>query len=133
VDDVVTAILQSLTLPAAAGEAFNLGSEQPPTWNEYFGRYAQSLRALPARKITRTRLRLELGLYGPLLKIAEEALGPQAVSSRPAIRPRLIDLCQRDIRMNVRKAQESLGMCWRPLEQGLEESAQWFLAGGRTR
>lgn len=133
-EDVVTAVQRSLTRPEAAGQAFNLGSPAPPTWNEYFARYAQWLGAAPVRNIGAGRVRLELDVLGPLLKIAEQTrLCPRRLADWPAIRPWLIDLCQLAIRMEVSKAQARLGLQWRPLEQGLEECATWFLQGGRTR
>jgi 2-alkyl-3-oxoalkanoate reductase len=133
VDDVATATVRAIEIPAAAGEAFNLGSPHPPTWNEYFRRYAQFLRATPVQHVSRMALLAELSLYGLGLKIAEKALGrsnPWAQS--PAIRPWLIDLCKHDIRMQVRKAELTLGMQWRSLDSGLEQTADWFLAGGRA-
>jgi nucleoside-diphosphate-sugar epimerase len=133
VDDVVTATLRAIETPAAAGEAFNLGSPQPPTWNEYFRRYAQFLRATPVRPISRAALLAELNLYGLGLKVGERLLGQSNPwAERPAIRPWLLQLCKHDIRMQVRKAEQTLGMQWRPLDTGLEQTAAWFLAGGRT-
>jgi 2-alkyl-3-oxoalkanoate reductase len=133
VDDVVTATLRAIETPAAAGEAFNLGSPQPPTWNEYLRRYAQFLRATPVRPISRAALLAELNLYGLGLQVAATLLGQSNPwAERPAIRPWLLQLCKHDIRMQVRKAEQTLGMQWRPLDAGLEQTAAWFLAGGRT-
>lgn len=133
VDDVVAATLRAIEIPAAAGEAFNLGSPVPPTWNEYFHRYAQFLGAAPVRHISKMALLAELNLYGWGLKAVERLLGQSNPwAERPAIRPWLIELCKHDIRMQVRKAEQTLGLQWRPLDSGLEETAGWFLAGGRT-
>jgi 2-alkyl-3-oxoalkanoate reductase len=132
VDDVATAAVRAIEVPAAAGEAFNLGSPHPPTWNEYFRRYAQFLRATPVREISKLALLAELCLYGPGLKVAEKAFGrSNPWAQRPAIRPWLIDLCKHDIRMQVRKAEQTLGMQWRSLDSGLEQTATWFLAASR--
>lgn len=129
VDDVVSAILASLRAPAAAGQAFNLGSPVALTWNEYFTRYAHALKAEPVRRIGGPRLRLELSLLGPLLKIRERIVGHDAM---PALRPWLTDLCRLKVRMRVERAEQVLGLQWKPLEQGLDECAHWFLAGNRT-
>ena len=79
VDDVVSAVLASLRTPAAAGQAFNLGSPVPPTWNEYFVRFAQLLKAQPVRHVGRQRLWFELNLLGPLLKIRERVVGDDTI------------------------------------------------------
>ena len=129
VDDVAAAALRAIELPAAAGEAFNLGSPNPPTWNEYFQRYAQFLGALPLRRISAAGLLLELNLYGPALKVAEKLLrGSSPWAERPALRPWLLELCKHDIRMQVGKAEQTLGIRWRTLDAGLQETAAWFLS-----
>ena len=126
VDDVVVAILSALREPAAAGHAFNLGSPQVPTWNEYFLRYAHALRAEPVRRIGRGRLWFELAVRGPLLKVGERLTGKEAA---PAIRPWLTDLCRLAVRMRVERAEQVLGLRWKPLDKGLDECATWFVAG----
>jgi 2-alkyl-3-oxoalkanoate reductase len=128
VDDVVRAVLSALEPPARASGAFNLGSSTPPTWNAYFSQYARALEA-PMQRISRARLRFELTLYGPLLKLATAAFGENGLlRDRPPIRPWLIKLCGHDIRLNVARAEQELGMRWRPLTDGLEESAGWLRA-----
>lgn len=126
VDDVVAAILSALREPEAAGHAFNLGSPQVPTWNEYFLQYACALQAEPVRRIGRGRLWFELAVRGPLLKVGERLTGKDAV---PAIRPWLTDLCRLAVRMRVDRAEQVLGLRWKPLDKGLDECATWFLAG----
>lgn len=133
VNDVSRAAILALQVPSAAGEAFNLASPSPPTWNGYFLRYARALGVAPARRITRERLAMELTVVGPLLKVAERLTRrSKYVAERPAIRPWLLSLCRHEIRMDVRKAEELLGIRWLPLEAGLEQTARWFCAGGRT-
>ena len=126
VDDVVAAILSALREPAAAGHAFNLGSPQVPTWNEYFLQYAHALRAAPVQRIGRGRLWFELAVRGPLLKVGERLTGKDAM---PAIRPWLTDLCRLAVRMRVERAEQVLGMRWKPLDEGLDECATWFVTG----
>lgn len=129
VDDVVAAILAALRTPAAAGQAFNLGSPDAPTWNDYFARYARALEAAPVAHISGARLQMELRLLGLVFKLRERVTGNDAV---PAIRPWLTDLCRLAVRMRVERAEQVLGLKWKPLDQGLDECARWFLAGNRS-
>lgn len=133
VDDVAVATVRALEIPLAGGEAFNLGSAEPPTWNQYFAAYAHALGATPVRQLSRGRLGCELYLSGPVLKIMEKAL-PRArlLKDNPAIRPWLTQLCRHGLRIEVKKAERLLAMQWLPLEQGLAQTAHWFLQGGRT-
>jgi nucleoside-diphosphate-sugar epimerase len=132
VEDVAAAVLRSLQAPAAGGEAINLGSPDPVTWNEYFRAYARALRAEPVRHISAEALRREVRFYGPALKLAEIALGRRSPwRARPALRPWLLRLCRHDQRMLVGKAERILGMSWTPLDVGLSQTASWFLGGAR--
>src|SRR6185312_14443423 len=111
-------------------EAFNLGSPDPPSWNHYFRLYAQALGSSPVRRVGPARLNFELRVIGPALKVAEKLLPhSRLLASQPALRPWLTTLCRHDIRMSVAKAERLLGIHWRPLEDGLAETAKWFLAG----
>lgn len=131
VDDVALAVVRSLETREAAGEAFNLGPPEPLTWNEYFRRYARALGAAPLRRITGARLGVELGLYGPALKIAGKLLRRADQQLQyPPIRPWLTKLCQHDIRLDVSKAEQRLGLQWRPLDASLEQTAAWLRSGG---
>ncbi len=133
VDDVAAATVRALQLERAGGEAFNLGSASPPTWNGYFSSYAAALGATPLQRISPARLAFELRVRGPMLKAAEMLFAGRAfLQASPPIRPWLTTLCRHRIRMEVGKAEEMLGMRWRPLEAGLAETASWFRSGGRT-
>lgn len=134
VDDVAMAAVRALQLESAGSEAFNLGSPEPPTWNEYFSRFAHALGATPLRQVSSSRLQYELKMRGPVLKIVEKLL-PRSLSlaSEPPIRPWLTTLCSQQIRMDVSKAESTLGMRWQPLDTGLDQTAAWFRNGGRTR
>jgi nucleoside-diphosphate-sugar epimerase len=120
---VVAAVQRSLTVPA--GGIFNLSLDAAPTWNEYFRRYAAALGAPAPRPMSRLRLGAETRLISPLLKIAELA-GARGDSLPPAIRPWLLRICRHRIRMNVARAEAGLGMHWRPLDNGLSDTAKWF-------
>ncbi len=129
VGDVVDAIERALRIRGIEGEAFNLSSASPPTWNEYFRQYAAALGTCFV-PISRTRLLLEQYLVAPPLKIAEILSQRMRAGWRPPapIRPWLLRLCAHPIRMNVGKAESRLGMQWIPLDQGLRDSAAWYLS-----
>jgi nucleoside-diphosphate-sugar epimerase len=127
VDDVATAAARALGTPHIEGSIFNLAQPPIPTWNEYFAQYAQSLGALPVRRISRNRLLMEQVLFAPALKLLELVASPA-----PPIRPWLLALCRHRIGMVATRAETTLGMKWTPLVEGLKASADWFLAGGRT-
>jgi 2-alkyl-3-oxoalkanoate reductase len=132
VDDVAAAVVQALTRPGAAGNAFNLANPEPPSWNAYFQLYARALGAQPAR-ISATRLSAELRLYGPALKVTQKLLGRRNPwQAHEALRPWLMDLLRHDIRLDSVKAADFLGIRFRPLAEGLDETARWFLDRGKA-
>lgn len=135
VEDVAAAALQALRLPGIEGQTFNLTLSTVPTWNDYFARYAEMLGAVPLRRISSRRLAIERRLLAPPLKLLEFAgrLPPfRRLSLPPPIRPWLLQLCKHRIAMIATRAETILGMRWTPLDTGLKEAADWFLAGGRT-
>jgi nucleoside-diphosphate-sugar epimerase len=128
IDDLVTAIAQALRLPDVAGRVFNLAMAQPPTWNDYFIRFARALGAVPVARIGRRRLQLETKLLAPPLKIAEilfAKAGIRASNLPEPIPPSVVRLCSQDIRLDVSAAEKSLQMSWTELGEGLERSAHW--------
>ncbi|MFM2289734.1 MAG: hypothetical protein RL684_2877 [Pseudomonadota bacterium] len=131
VDDVATAVLRALRLPGIAGRAYNLALPEPPSWNGYFRQYAQALGIAPLRAVSPLRWRLELKLFGPLLKLAEVGASAARLRWRPPapIRPWLATLCRHDIRLDVRRAGGELGMQWLPLAQGLRDAAAAMATG----
>jgi len=132
VDDVVQAVLRGLSHPAAEGQAFNLATPEPPTWNEYFVSYAKALGAVPARRVPARRLKLETRVLAIPLKVAEIAARKLHLSMRSLpqpIPPSLARLWQQEIRLSTRKAEGLLGLRWKPVETGLRETADWYLRG----
>jgi 2-alkyl-3-oxoalkanoate reductase len=125
VDDVVAAVLAALRAPEARGQAFNLGSPEPPTWNEYFLAYARALGAVPLQRIPRWRLGLEklLGLPLKALEVVARKLRLPAAWLPVPITPSLLHTFGWDLRLDVTKAERLLGLRWRPLAQGLAEAA----------
>ncbi|WP_043111841.1 NAD-dependent epimerase/dehydratase family protein [Solimonas flava] len=128
VDDVVAAIRQSLYRDSAAGKTFNLSLADAdlPTWNEYFVEFARRLGAVPVARIPARRLSLETQLLAPLLKLAElglRRLGLDTGGLPPAITPSMRALWQQRIRLDSRRAAAELGLRWKPLGEGLAETA----------
>ena len=135
VEDVASAVVNALRLEGIEGQCFNLASPTAPTWNEYFRLYAEALGVLPVREISERRLFIELNIISPILKMAEISARfglLRTTAESPAIRPWLLQLCSHDIRLRVDEAQQRLRLSWTPLRQGLQETANWFLGGGRT-
>jgi 2-alkyl-3-oxoalkanoate reductase len=135
VDDVVKATLNSIRIANTAGQSFNLGLPNPPTWNQYFESYGQALGLHSTANISAVKLAYELNIHALPLKAAEvlaHKLGLNRSSAAPPLRPWLIKLCQHDITLKVTQAEAILGMQWIPLSTGLRQTADWFLAGNRT-
>ncbi len=131
IDDLADAVAAALRLPDVAGQAFNLAMPSPPTWNEYFGRFARALGAVPLKRISHRRLRLETQVFAAPLRVGQilarrtglrESLMPTAIS------PSLVRTCCQEIHLNSCKAQEILGLEWTPLTLGLQRAAA--AAGG---
>jgi len=75
------------------------------------------------RRMTARRLKLEGEVLAPPLKILEIAGGKAGLRGLPpVISPALLRLWQQDIRLDVRRAEQVLGMQWTTLEAGLAES-----------
>ena len=130
VGDVADAVERALRSPEAGGRIFNLGLPAYPTWNEYFTRFALALGAVPVARISGRRLRIESKLVAPPLKIAEIVAGKAAKfllrRLPPPIPPSLVRSFGQEIRMNVERAQESLGMQWTPLDEGISQTVNWL-------
>ncbi len=129
IDDLVAAVLLCLQQPEATGKVFNLAIPDPPTWNEYFVRYARALGAVPVRRISGRRLSLEAKVLAPplkLLEIAARAVGRGRFTLPPPIPPSLLRLTRQEIRVVATKAHRDLGWSCKRLEDGLAEAASWF-------
>jgi nucleoside-diphosphate-sugar epimerase len=136
IDDLVAAILKALTLPNIGGMVFNLGDSKPPTWNEYLGEFARALNAPAVRAIAPLRLRFETRALAPVLKGAELAFKSARVAAPfipPAITSSMLALWRHAIRLDVRRAEEVLGMRWTNRRQGLEQAAAWCRDSLRVR
>jgi nucleoside-diphosphate-sugar epimerase len=129
IDDLVTAIMAAIQQPDIDGQAFNLSTPEVVTWNDYFMRFAKALGATPVRRVTSRRLRCETKLIAPPLKILELTIGAQRAKRwgiPAAIPPSILALCSQEIKLDVRKAQQLLGIRFTPVDTGLAATAAWI-------
>ena len=127
VHDVARTVVQGISTDSLAGETLNLAVENSPTWNDYFYLYGRALGLDRHRVIKPWRLAIETTFISPALKLAELLMPSKAERLPPAIRPWLLDLCARKIRLDTSKAQRLLTFQSTPLDEGLAETARWFL------
>lgn len=136
VDDVVTAILRCLEPSRIGAAIYNLSTPNPPTWNEYLIRYGRALGAVPIRRVSHRRLMVEGKLLAPLLKIGELAVRASKVGSLhlpPPIPPSLLRLMRQEIKLDVHRAEQELGLHWKDLEEGIEDAARCYLRSASGR
>ncbi len=130
IDDLAAAVLSCLKLPKLATAVFNLSAPNPPTWNEYLIRYGRALKAVPIRRISQRRLKIETRLLAPPLKVLELALGAAKLGAHrvpPAMPPSLLRLMAQEIKLDVSRAERVLGLRFTPLDEGLQKTARWYL------
>jgi 2-alkyl-3-oxoalkanoate reductase len=125
-DDLTDAILTAVRLADIQGQAFNLAMPEPPTWNQYFTRFAKALGAVPLHRIGHRRMQLESKLLAPPLRVAEIAARRLSLAGRtPAvISPSLTRTCRQEIRLDSAKARQLLGLRCVNLDEGLALTAQ---------
>jgi nucleoside-diphosphate-sugar epimerase len=129
VGDVAQAVLAALQNGRSEGQAFNLAMAGSPTWNEYFLLFAKALGAVPISRLSERRIAFEARTMAPPLKIAEIAarrLGLPADRLPPAIPPSLARLWRQEIALVPDKAEEVLAIRWKPLAEGLADTAAWY-------
>ena len=125
IHDVVRAVLAALpsrTLSQAEPArhpAYNLAMPNPPDWNGYFLQFARELGAVPARRITERRLKLETKALAIPLRLAERLSAPLLP---PAIPPSLARVWRQDLRLDSTRATQELSMSWMTLSEGLSEA-----------
>lgn len=126
--DVAQAVAAALRQPTAPGQAFNLAMADSPTWNDYFIAFAKALGAVPVRRLSERRIRLESKLIAPPLKVLE-ILGRKAGFAAlvpPYIPPSSARLWRQEVRLDAGAAERDLGLRWTALADGLAESAAWY-------
>jgi nucleoside-diphosphate-sugar epimerase len=130
VADAVQSILSALQAAELAGQVFNIGLPDCPTWNEYFSRFAIALGTVPVARLPARRMRIESKILAPPLKVAEIIAGkisqPLLRLVPPPIPPSLVRLFRQEIKMKVHAAEKSLGIQWTALEDGLSSAAKWY-------
>jgi nucleoside-diphosphate-sugar epimerase len=135
IDDLVVAIVAALQKNAIEGRTYNLAMSNPPTWNEYLGRFARALGAVPVRRISRRYLALEAHIFSAPLKLAELAAAAMKISMLrppPAIPPSFLRLCGQELVLDVRRAETDLGIGWTLLDEGLAAAAAALNRGAGT-
>lgn len=131
VDDVASAVVRALQTSAEGVRTYNLAMRGQPSWNEFLVGFATALRAVPVRRITPRRLKIETKLLAPPLKIAEILCRSARIDPHrlpPPIPPSLLRLMSQDIRLDSTRAETELGQQWRNLSNSLQEAAQWYRA-----
>lgn len=131
VDDVCTAIIRSLQRPTSPGSlaTYNLAAADSPRWNEYLIDLARALNAVPVRRLSAKRLKLDAYLAGPPLKILEivtKRLGISGITLPDPLPPALLRFLAQQIRMDSRLAEKNLGLQWTPYAEGVAQSCSWF-------
>lgn len=125
VGDLVEAILAGMRLKAGPKQVFNLAMRNPPTWNQYFVRFAMHLGATPVARVPAWRTRLESKVMAAPLKALGILAKPVGLSSRiHAITPSLLQACSQRILLDVSAAEEKLNCRWTSLEDGLAQAVR---------
>ena len=119
VSDVVRAISAALQHSPSGVRAYNLAMPAAPDWNAYLLALARATGAVPLRRITARRLKLEAKLFAIPLKLAERLPG---VGAPPAITPSLLRTFAQDMRMSSARATQELSMSWTSLAAGISEA-----------
>ena len=126
-EDLAFAVLTALT-SAEAGGAFNVADPEPGTWNEFFLHLGREI-GVRVPTVSRLRMSLETMLLAPPLQVAK--LAGRRLGFRPGllpepIPPSILLLWRQRIRLDCRKAHDTLQLRQTPLQRGLRLSADWF-------
>jgi hypothetical protein len=129
IEDLQAIILSALRAPKLGGQIFNVAQPTKPTWNDYFTEFAIALGAVPVRRISARRLRVESKLLAVPLKLAE--MGAKAARMKDGTVPSpitnsLLRTCRQEIALDSQKLERTVPIAWTPLDTGLELSAQAF-------
>ncbi len=120
VRDVVQAILTALQHRSEhEHRAYNLAMPDAPDWNRYFILFAKALGAVPVRRVTARRLKIETKMLAVPLKIGEKLLGG---TLPPAITPSLARAWRQDLRLDSSRATQELSLSWMTLSEGISEA-----------
>ncbi|MGO9993182.1 MAG: NAD-dependent epimerase/dehydratase family protein [Steroidobacteraceae bacterium] len=126
IDDLIAAISVALRQEAIEGEVFNIALDYKPTWNEYFVSFARALGAVPVKRISSRRLKLESRCFAAPLKVMEIAfsrVGIRGMDPPVPIAPSFLRLCSQELILDVSKAEQILGLRWTPFQAALQSAA----------
>jgi 2-alkyl-3-oxoalkanoate reductase len=131
IDDLVGAILTTLTRDPNGGQTYNIAVSDPPTWNAYLTQYGIALGATPIQRLSGRRLKLETRLAAPALRLTGMGvkLARFPLQIPDAITPSFAALLQQNIQLDVRKATEELGLSHTPMDAGIAASVRWLRQG----
>ncbi|MCB5364556.1 NAD-dependent epimerase/dehydratase family protein [Pusillimonas sp. CC-YST705] len=122
-DDVVQAVIAALRAPAGQRGAYNLAMPDAPSWNLYFERMACRIGAVPLKRISARRLKLETKLLAPAFKVAELVGGRAGLRDLPPPIPAsLARLWRQDIQLDTSRASNAWQLSWTSLDEGLRLS-----------
>jgi nucleoside-diphosphate-sugar epimerase len=127
--DVARAAVAALVATNIAGEAINLGSTDPPSWNAYFASLAHAIGLPRPARISPLRVCAETRCLAPLLRAALLAAGFCGAAERalpPPIPPSLARLWRQRIRLDHRKADALLGFARTPDDEAIDQAARWL-------
>jgi nucleoside-diphosphate-sugar epimerase len=113
VDDLVVATVAALNTPGISGGAFNISSACDLTWNEFLVALGKAIGAVPIRRISSRRLRVETRVLAPIRRVAGGALRGSATE---AITPSLAALWRHDIRVDCTAARSALALRQTPVQ-----------------
>lgn len=140
VDDVAQAARAAVWADMAEATVLraNLVAPDSPRWNAYILALGCSIGAVPVRRIAPLQLKLDSRVAAVPLRVWERAaprLGLPSKWAPPALPPSLLHLLRQERRLRSRCATEVLGLRWTPFQQGVDDSAHWYLkqSGRRQR
>jgi len=124
-DDTVQVIMQALQDPSVEGRVFNLNAPSPPTWNEYFDRYAKALH-VRLQKVPSSALALETKVLAVPLKVTQLLAGQVGLQTPDPMPGSLLKLFKQKIVLRSVTIDQVMHPRWTPLDEGLARTAAWY-------
>jgi len=125
VQDVAQATLAALRRNDSGHATYNLAMPDAPDWNQYFFLMAKAMGAVPIRRITARKLKIETKLLAIPLKLSEKV----SRNLPPAITPSLAHAWQQNLRLDSHRATQELSISWMSVSDGVSEG----VAGWKNR
>lgn len=132
VDDVAQAVRAAVWAPLAETTVLraNLAAPDSPRWNAYILALGRNIGAVPVQRIAPWQLKLDSHVAAVPLRVWERMASRLGLPSRwvpPALPPSVLRLLRQDRRLRSRCATEVLGLRWTSFQEGVEDSAHWYL------